>query len=79
MIRPFSNGGEYRYWLATNCEGCRKYQPENVMGKGCPIEEALCSASVMDGEISEAIWKRMGKDSGKCTKFTAVKGGRADG
>ena len=75
MIRPFSNGSEYGWWLERNCEQCRKYRPELEIGKGCPIEEALCSASVMEGEISEAIWKRMGKDSGKCRGFKPAEGG----
>ena len=65
MIRPFSNGGEYRFWLEHNCEGCKKYQTDPGK-KPCPIEDALCMASIMDGEIKESVWKRMGKDTGIC-------------
>jgi hypothetical protein len=63
------------WWLERNCEGCRKYDPMEELGKGCPIEEALCSASVLDGEIKEEIWERMGKDSGKCPELMPKEGG----
>jgi hypothetical protein len=55
-FRPFSNGEEFRQWLAQNCErghkGCRRYNPEASSSRhGCPIEVALAKASISDGTI----------------------------
>lgn len=63
-MRPFSNGMSYANWLANNCEKCRKYTAEEPY---CPIENGLCIASIT-GEISDEMYKRMGKDSGVCTE-----------
>lgn len=54
--RPFSNGEEFRYWTARNCQrgegGCRRYKPDAESSKsGCPIEVALARASISEGTI----------------------------
>lgn len=66
-IRPFSNASEYEYWIARNCYICQASQK-------CEIEAALLQASVGDGAIDIAMWRRMGnKDDdiypGPCPEF----------
>jgi hypothetical protein len=65
-IQPFSNGGEYRNWLAHNCDLCKK-------AGHCPIEYALEFASGYDGLIGKRAYDRMGTDSGKCPEKEAVR------
>lgn len=64
-FRPFSNGEEFRRWIAANCErghkGCRRYNPEASSSRhGCPIEVALSEASILDGTIPAKIALRGG-------------------
>jgi hypothetical protein len=62
---PFSNGHEFRMWLAHNCErgekGCRRYNPDASSSRdGCPIECALALASCTDGTIKGSMGLRGG-------------------
>ena len=51
-VRPFANGGEYRWWTAQNCEGCRSYNPNATSSRhGCPMEVAFAMAYVSDGLV----------------------------
>lgn len=60
---PFSNGSEYRHWIACNCErdkGCRSYNPEASSSRhGCPMEVAL-SLGVLTGTIKAKHGLRCG-------------------
>jgi hypothetical protein len=55
--RPFSNGGQFMDWCASNCDRCVKSFND---GGECDIEEALFIASIDDGTVSEDIARRMG-------------------
>lgn len=60
MIRPFSNGSEYRHWLSKNCNICfKRYKIDRDPPTMCDIEEALALAYVTDGKIAEKIYERM--------------------
>lgn len=62
--QPFSNGHEYRLWLANNCErgkGCRRYNPNASTSRdGCAMEVALSLALVSDGQIKAKHGLRCG-------------------
>ena len=71
MMRPFSNGYEYRKWYSENCEKCKK----NVLIEGnnyksqCDIEEAIALGTIT-GEVPDDIGKRMGNPLDfKCPEF----------
>src|SRR5438105_12187253 len=52
QITPFSNGGEHRWWMARNCEGCRNYNPNASTSRdGCPMEVSIAMASCTDGLV----------------------------
>lgn len=62
---PFSNGHEYRMWLANNCErgegGCRNYNPNSTSTRhGCPMEYNLAAAACFDGTIKAKHGLRCG-------------------
>jgi hypothetical protein len=64
-FQPFSNGFEFRMWLANNCQrgarGCRKYNPNASTSRhGCAIECALALASCTDGTIKGSMGLRGG-------------------
>ena len=47
----FSNGTEYKAFLATNCEDCQgyvQYEDESLDNPACEIEENIALSSVSD-------------------------------
>lgn len=61
-FRPFSNGGQWGDWQASNCERCVKYNPAaDSPDQTCPIEfELSLGGWEGDGKIGEATAKAMG-------------------
>jgi len=62
-MKPFSNGTEYQFWRAQNCDRCKKnveYDAEkDEYIDHCDIEEAL-SLGLLLGDVPDDIIKRMG-------------------
>lgn len=58
-IRPFSNGMQYEFWTARNCEHCKKAPPDDNSWPECEIMAALIEGYVGDGTVSEEIARRM--------------------
>lgn len=56
-VRIFSNGDNYRDWQFNNCDRC-------VKRPACDLEEAIASASVLDGLISLETATRLGVPAG---------------
>ena len=59
MVSPFSCGTQFADWIDRNCMRCIKYNPEEATGE-CEIDDALISAYLGDGEVTEEIAERMG-------------------
>ena len=57
--RPFSNGGQFMDWCASNCDRCVLGNANRESG-ACDIEQALALAYLDDGTVSEDIARRMG-------------------
>lgn len=57
-MQPFSNGTHFMDWEYGNCGRC-KHAVGPDEWPTCQIEEALTVACCGDGEITEAIWRRM--------------------
>lgn len=61
---PFSNGHEFRMWIARNCErgkGCRNFNPNAATSRdGCPMEVALSLAALDGGTIKAKHGLRAG-------------------
>ena len=75
-IRPFQNGSEYAIWTGRNCDHCAKYNPALPLDKSqCEIDKALVIAYFEDGTVSEEVWERMGKCSGRCKERIHLSGG----
>ncbi len=70
FVRPFSNGTEFGEWEEHNCGNCWKsyLNSKNQATYRCRIDEALGTAYVGTGQVTEKIYKRMGGDSGVCTE-----------
>jgi hypothetical protein len=64
MIGPFANAIEYISWNNRNCCHCKKYKTEE-----CEIDTALMEASMLDGQVSDEVFERMGGESGKCKEM----------
>jgi hypothetical protein len=63
-FQPFSNGDEWRMWIAYNCKrgkGCRNYNPNASTSRdGCPMEVAISLAGCTDGQIKAKHGLRAG-------------------
>lgn len=57
-IHIFSCGTQYSDWVASNCERCKKYNPDGI--GNCDIDNALLIAYFDDGKVCTEIAKRAG-------------------
>ena len=57
---PFHCGTQALDWQMSNCERCKKFEPNKYQDSGCDIVDALNRAFFEDGSVTEEIAKRMG-------------------
>jgi hypothetical protein len=63
-VYTFSNGSQYADWQNRNCDGCAKFDPDNVSPEACDLDYALGSACLGDGLVDIAIARRIGYTDG---------------
>jgi hypothetical protein len=57
---PFSNWSNYSDWQDSNCERCKKFNPDQASPEACSIDFEIGKAYFGDGTIGEDIARRMG-------------------
>ena len=68
-VRPFSNGSEYEYWAAHNCNRC-VLNGYLHGGKECEMETALSMGTItgtIPADLAEEFGATIDKQPGFCT------------